>query len=77
MSQFHPQNFLTLGGLSVTPCCGLELFAIACILELAIQDVDTARASVAHNLPKDRSFPTALSKLKSKIDFLKLALFIE
>lgn len=77
MSQFHTRNFLTLGGLSVTPCCSLELLAIACILELAIQDIDAARASVAQNLPKDRLFPTALSKPKSKIDLLKLALFIE
>ncbi|CRL20926.1 unnamed protein product [Penicillium camemberti] len=42
-----------------------------------IKYIDTERANVAQNLPKDRSFPTALSKVKSKIDLLELALFIE
>lgn len=77
MLQFHPRNFHTPGRLSVTPCCSLELFEIACILEPAIEDIDTARASVAQNIHKDRSLPMALSKLRSKIDLLELALFIE
>ncbi|KAF4768849.1 hypothetical protein N7455_008711 [Penicillium solitum] len=66
MLQFHPRNFHTPGRLSVTPCCSLELFAISYILEPAIEDIDTARASVAQNIHKDRSLPMALSKLRSK-----------
>ncbi|CRL28095.1 Polynucleotidyl transferase, ribonuclease H fold [Penicillium camemberti] len=40
----------------------LELFAISCSLQLAIQDIDSERATVAATLPRTSSQPHAMSK---------------